>query len=226
MQKNQKTMVYVLIGAFIIILGFSFFVGTEDTNNNTKNNGKYELSEEPNKILENAQNESEKVKEEEQKELTEINSKRAKPDYIPLIKCWGEITNLEEAIQAADDFSEEDSQMPIVFMDWDKIRYEQAKENVKLISNYQKKTDRRMLKQIARNMVFYQIADHEIYGHYLTYNKISECLGNNSDEFSDYVKGLDLRNIVWYINYYMDYVKENNIQVTLEEMIGEEPEGR
>lgn len=159
-------------------------------------------------------------------ELTEINSKRAKPDYIPLIKCWGEITNLEEAIQAADDFSEEASQMPIVFMDWDKIRYEQAKENVKLISNYQKKTDRRMLKQIAQNMVFYQIADHEIYGHYLTYNKISECLGNNSDEFSDYVKGLDLRNIVWYINYYMDYVKENNIQVTLEEMIGEEPEGR
>ena len=51
MQKNQKTMVYVLIGAFIIILGFSFFVGTEETNNNTKNNGKYELSEEPNKIL-------------------------------------------------------------------------------------------------------------------------------------------------------------------------------
>ncbi|MCI8569664.1 MAG: hypothetical protein HFJ11_06810 [Bacilli bacterium] len=73
MQKNQKTMVYVLIGAFIIILGFSFFVGTEDTNNNTKNNGKYEISEEPNKILENAQNESKKVKEEEQKELTEIN---------------------------------------------------------------------------------------------------------------------------------------------------------
>ncbi|MDE5831316.1 MAG: hypothetical protein K2H53_07080, partial [Clostridia bacterium] len=88
-------------------------------------------------------------------ELTEIDSKRANPDYIPLIKCWGEITNFEEEMQAANDFSDEASQKPIVFMDWDKIRYKQAKENIKLISDYQKNPDKSMLKQIAQNMVFY-----------------------------------------------------------------------
>src|SRR5699024_1893051 len=56
--------------------------------------------------------------------LTELNSKRISPDYIPLIKCWGEITNFNEALQAAYDFSDSHVQIPIVFMDWDKIRYE------------------------------------------------------------------------------------------------------
>lgn len=159
--------------------------------------------------------------------LTEIDSKRINPNYVPLIKCWGEITNFDQAMKAVHDFSDKTSLIPIVFMDWDKIRYEQAKENLKLISDYQRNLDERMLKHIAQNMVFYQKLDSEIYGHFsFNTNIMSECLGNNSNEFIDYVKRLSLYHLVDNINRHMDYAKENGIKVTLEGLVGEEPSGR
>ncbi len=153
--------------------------------------------------------------------LTELNSKRITPNYIPLIKCWGEITNFDEALQAAYDFSDSYTQIPIVFMDWDKIRYEQAIENIKLILEYQKTLNKTMLKQIAQNMIFYQQPDYEIYGYYLTnLNYMLECLGINSDEFESYVRKFNIRNLVSNINYRMDYLKERNLNVTLEDIVG------
>lgn len=74
MKNNQKkTIIYVLIGAFIIILGFSFFVGTDKDTGKKNSNTYSELTEDPNKIFENAQKESASVKESEKKELNDIN---------------------------------------------------------------------------------------------------------------------------------------------------------
>ncbi len=155
--------------------------------------------------------------------LTELNSKRISPDYIPLIKCWGEITNFNEALQAAYDFSDSHVQIPIVFMDWDKIRYEQAIENIKLILEYQKNPDKSMLKQIAQNMIFYQQPDHEIYGYFLiNHNYMLECLGINTDEFDNYVRELNINTLVSNINHHMDYLKEKNLEISLKDILGEE----
>lgn len=155
--------------------------------------------------------------------LTELNSKRIRPNYIPLIKCWGEITNFDEALQAAYDFSNPSVQIPIVFMDWDKIRYKQAIENIKLILEYQKKPDKSMLKQIAQNMIFYQQPDYEIYGYFLiNHNYMLECLGINSDEFENYVRELNINTLVSNINHHMDYLKEKNLEISLKDIFGEE----
>lgn len=67
MEKKQKIFVGILIGTFVILLFISFFVGNPEST--TTNN----LSENPNVIMNNAQNESAAVKKEEKKELTEIN---------------------------------------------------------------------------------------------------------------------------------------------------------
>ena len=69
MKENKKIVVYILIGLFIIILGFSFVVGSDK--NTSSNNDTY--SNNPNQIIANAQKESENVKDSEKKELTEIN---------------------------------------------------------------------------------------------------------------------------------------------------------
>lgn len=152
--------------------------------------------------------------------LTELNSKRILPDYIPIIKCWGEITNFDEALQAAYDFSDSYFQIPIVFMDWDKIRYEQAIENIKLILEYQKNSDKSMLKQIAQNMIFYQQLDYEIYGyHLMNHNYMLECLGINSNEFENYVRELNINTLISNINFHMDYLKERNLKISLEDLL-------
>lgn len=67
MEKNQKIMISLLIGVFVILLGFSFFVGKDDSD--SSNN---QMSEETNSIIDNAQKESDSVKDSEKKELTEI----------------------------------------------------------------------------------------------------------------------------------------------------------
>lgn len=73
MKKNQKTMIIVLIGAFIIILSFSFFVGNDNSNNKGNSRTDTELSNDPNLIFENAKKESENVKDSEKNEFKEID---------------------------------------------------------------------------------------------------------------------------------------------------------
>lgn len=67
--EDKKYLKWILIGVFAILIIMSFFVGGQE---NSKEDAS-KMSEDANVIIANAQNESDSVKEEETKELPEIN---------------------------------------------------------------------------------------------------------------------------------------------------------
>ena len=147
-------------------------------------------------------------------EMTEINSKRVQPTYIPVLKKYGEIINFEQAQKAARDFGN----IPIVFIDTDKIRYKQLEKNIRLIKHYQDSHDKSLLPLIAQNMSFdemiedfYSMDEDEI-------DLVSECFGNNSDEFQNYVESVDLQQLITELNS-LDYANENDLHVTLDDVL-------
>jgi hypothetical protein len=151
-------------------------------------------------------------------QMTEINSKRVTPAYIPLIEKYGEIINYEQSKKASKDFSTEEQKMPIVFIDADKIRYRQLEQNIKLIKEFKDTGDATILPVIAQNMSFdemledfYSVDEDEI-------DIISESLGRNTKEFSNFVEQIDLHELVEELNM-LDYAEENSIRVELEDII-------
>ena len=151
-------------------------------------------------------------------QMTEINSKRVSPTYIPLIKKYGEVINYEHAKKASKDFSTEERKVPIVFIDADKIRYKQLEHNINLIKDFQDTGDVSILPIIAQTMNFdemvedyYSVDEDEI-------DVVSECLGKNSKEFANFVKQIDLHELVEELNM-LEYAEEISIHVELEDII-------
>lgn len=147
-------------------------------------------------------------------EMTEINSKRVQPTYIPLLKKYGEIINLKQSQKAARDFGN----IPIVFIDTDKIRYKQLEKNIRLIKRYQDSKDETLLPVIAQNMNFdemledfYSVDEDEV-------DVATECFGDNSKKFQSFVGSINLQQLIEELNL-LDYAEENDLHVTLDDVL-------
>ena len=68
-KNNKKYLKWILIGVFAVLVVMSFFVGRQENSKEDDN----KMSEDASVIIANAQEESNNVKEEETKELSEIN---------------------------------------------------------------------------------------------------------------------------------------------------------
>ena len=147
-------------------------------------------------------------------EMTEINSKRVTPTYIPLLKKYGELINLEQSQKASKDFGN----IPIVFIDTDKIRYKQLEKNIRLIKQYKDSEDPALLPIIAQNMSFdemledfYMVDEDEM-------DIATECFGDNSEEFKDFIGNIDLQQLIEELNT-LEYADENDLHVKLEDVL-------